>query len=409
MISTVLELLNEIKKNGVEDILKYLNYNHNPTIGSMYEGLTKELLSKAIFDEFDLKVCSGKVTNSKGDLSKQIDCMLVIGEGRKLPFIEEYVYDFHQVVAVIEVKKNLYSSELNSAYQNLLSVIELTEIENDMKIDMLEMSYRNIYGQLLPEADKIKSLPFENQLLYNALMIECFLPLRIVFGYDSFASELSLRKAFLNYMIENKGQKSFGVVSLPSLIIAGNYSLVKTNGIPYSLPTNTKEWISYASYGGDPLSLLLELIWTRLYYIFEELDLGVFGYNDKIEALNPFLLAVGTTKGWEYTELKFTDFQRKIAEVWEPVEVTLTEYAIVHLLCKGREFRVDSKYLIDYCLEQGTTIENVIENLNRYRITCIENGLIELLTKECLCGIKQGKYYVGENVNGQMTRWLLQK
>lgn len=59
MICTLTDLLNSIKKQGIEKIEEFLYIKHGPTIGAMYEGLTKELMSKAIFEEFDLKVCSG--------------------------------------------------------------------------------------------------------------------------------------------------------------------------------------------------------------------------------------------------------------------------------------------------------------------------------------------------------------
>lgn len=79
-------------------------------------------MSKAIFEEFDLKVCSGFIENSDKEVSKQIDCMIVTGEGKKIPYTNDYIYDIHQVIAVIEVKKDLFSRTLESAYMNLLSV-----------------------------------------------------------------------------------------------------------------------------------------------------------------------------------------------------------------------------------------------------------------------------------------------
>lgn len=85
MIETVHELLAAMKEKGIEDIEPYLNIGHNPTIGDMYEGLTHQLMEGAIFKNFNMHVVSGKITNASGQFSKQIDCMIVIGEGEKLP------------------------------------------------------------------------------------------------------------------------------------------------------------------------------------------------------------------------------------------------------------------------------------------------------------------------------------
>lgn len=82
MIKTIHQLLTEIKNKGIEEIEPFLNIEHGPMIGDMYEGLTKEIVEKSLFDGMDLRVVSGKITNQvDGKLSSQIDCMVVIGDG----------------------------------------------------------------------------------------------------------------------------------------------------------------------------------------------------------------------------------------------------------------------------------------------------------------------------------------
>jgi hypothetical protein len=107
MIKTVSDFLAELKSKGTELIKKYEIVDHPVLIGDMYEGLTQEILNKSIFVGLNLKIVGGKIKNLKGDLSSEIDCMLVEGEGEKLPFTEKYIYHFTQVIAVIEVKKIL--------------------------------------------------------------------------------------------------------------------------------------------------------------------------------------------------------------------------------------------------------------------------------------------------------------
>lgn len=404
MIKSIIELLSGLKENGIKDIEKYLCIKHGPTIGDMYEGLTKELINKAIFDNLELEVCSGFIKNSKGDYSRQIDCMIVVGEGEKIPETSKKVYSIDKVIAVIEVKKDLFSDDLASAYNNLLSVKSLSEPTRDMKIDMLEMAYKQIVGNALPNPEQIIELSEELQYTYHALVLEAYLPLRIAFGYDGFKSEESLRKSFVNHIDNMKGKKGGGIVSFPNLIISGEFSLIKTNGMPFALATDSNAWISYGSYNGNPLTLLIELIWTRLYYMYDELSCEIFGEEDKVEGINPFLIARGNANGWIYNVLN-----AKLAkgdDIWKPNEVTDIEYGIVHLLCNGKDISVFDQGFNDYCEENNTTVNKICKNLNEARITTVENGNLKLLTTNCVCAIYNGKFYVGEDSNGQMTRWL---
>ncbi|WP_413227377.1 DUF6602 domain-containing protein [Bacillus altitudinis] len=63
------------------------------------------MLEKSIFENFDLRVVSGQIINKNKDISSQIDCMIVEGEGRQIPNTNDFIYDISQVIAVIEVKK----------------------------------------------------------------------------------------------------------------------------------------------------------------------------------------------------------------------------------------------------------------------------------------------------------------
>ena len=82
-IKTISDLMESLRNQGMGEIEPFLDIGHNPTIGSMYEGLTKNVISQAIFEHMDLRVVSGKIINDDGEYSRQIDCMIVIGEGKK--------------------------------------------------------------------------------------------------------------------------------------------------------------------------------------------------------------------------------------------------------------------------------------------------------------------------------------
>ena len=168
VINTVKDLMDSLKEKGISEIEDFLYIKHGPTIGAMYEGLTKELMDKAIFKDVDLKVCSGFISNSKGELSKQIDCMIVMGIGKQIPYTVDYIYNINQVVAVIEVKKDLFAKEVDLAYKNLLSVKSIVQPDQDMSIDKLEQAYENVTGRKLPSVDEVKKLPEYEQYLYHA-------------------------------------------------------------------------------------------------------------------------------------------------------------------------------------------------------------------------------------------------
>lgn len=51
----------------------------------MYEGLTDKILKELLFKDLNLKVVTGQILNYTGNLSNQIDCMIVIKTKEKIP------------------------------------------------------------------------------------------------------------------------------------------------------------------------------------------------------------------------------------------------------------------------------------------------------------------------------------
>lgn len=77
---------------------------HRPTIGKMYEGLTSEILKKSIPASLNLRVVNGFIQFGHDELSGEMDCMLVQGEGEQIPYTDSYKWHIDNVLAVIEVK-----------------------------------------------------------------------------------------------------------------------------------------------------------------------------------------------------------------------------------------------------------------------------------------------------------------
>lgn len=413
MIKTINQLLIEIKNKGIEEIEPFLSIGHNPMIGDMYEGLTKKLVEKSLFDNMDLRVVSGKVRNHNGDkLSKQIDCMIVIGEGTQIPFTENYIYDIDKVIMVIEVKKNLYSGELSDGYANLRSVVSMQEPTRDLKLNPIEDAFSAICKKPLPDLDKIKNLDIKEQMLYHSLVVEALLPLRVIFGYSGFKDEKTLRNKFVEYLEGNSSKdgghiKGYGATSLPNLIVAGESALVKTNGMPYGLTIDDiDEYCWIASYRKNPLVLFLELLWTRLTY-FYDLPVSIFGDEIRQEALIPLLTATGTKSGWIYKVMSYSDENMKILDndkEWMPAVLSETEFILINILCNRGSVNIDQ---LEDNLKIGESVETIIRHLANERLVYVEDGKIKLLTKECTCVIVPDVgYVVADDYDGRLTQWL---
>lgn len=415
MINTIYELLVNLKEKGVKEIEPYLNIGHNPTIGNMYEGLTKQLLNKAIFKNLSLHVSSGKIKNIHGVLSNQIDCMIVTGKGENIPFTNDYIYEVNDVIAVIEVKKNLFSKDLEDAYNNLRSVSDIAEPNRSLDTALLRNAYKLIAKEELPEPKEVEKISLEKQLIYHSLVMECFLPARIIFGYNGFISEFSLREKFINYIynkLDAKGyEKAFGVITLPNLIICGENTLVKTNGFPYAAGLTTDDWLLYASYNKKPLFLLLEIIWTKLSSIYS-ISSEIFDDEIIFEAPRPLLVAIPHKEGWEYQHINYTKQELKqLPEEfnWEPVQVSEVEFCLISMLCNGRKVYTDDKDFLDFLKSYGVSLDNIIRKLNLERILYLDTSEIKLLTEQCHCMVTPDGYFVGENKDGRMMRWSIQQ
>lgn len=438
MIATIADLLEAFRRKEAE-LLDKQNITHAPTIGRMYEGLTRDILQKALPVALDLRVVSGFVTNSKSQLSKQIDCMLVSGEGERIPHTDDYKYHIRNVIAVIEVKKNLYSGDLDCAYKNLSSVREMQE-RQQLENRLFKDAYRLIL-QSDPDDDNINELPVWKRQIGLALYVESITPVRIVLGYHGFASEMSLRESFFKYLGNNLNTKGYGAADFPNLIICDGYSLVKLNGMPYGIAVTTNKaelysmfgmpniaedapikgemWPLYASYASNPMVLLLELIWTRLTYD-EKLSPTVFGLDLTIEIVRPLLLARASQQngevGWylEYFFLPQEILDRIPSTAnWQPVEINQGQFAILaHLILRENSgitegMDINSPELLAEFQNAEYSLTESIAFLQRVGFVAVEDSKLRLLTRECkVAALPDGKVVAGEDNAMRFSNWI---
>lgn len=76
MLVTISDLLQQIMDKQ-KFFLDSQKITHPGTIGDMFEGLSKTLLDKALFKGLNLNIRDGFIRDKKGNLSKQIDCMII--------------------------------------------------------------------------------------------------------------------------------------------------------------------------------------------------------------------------------------------------------------------------------------------------------------------------------------------
>jgi hypothetical protein len=225
--------------------------------------------------ELELQVVNGFVEGIDGTLSGQIDCMLVRGAGTAIPYSDSYKWPVRDVLAVFEVKKRLFSTELNEAHSQLNTVLDqfweyAERISSEDRIDVTASLY--VYGQIVgepaPTRDEIEQLSFDKAMIYRTLIAEQITPLRIIFGYYGYQNEYQLRVGFLRFLREHLNTLGYAGSALPDLIVCGQNSLVKLSGHPYYEVLHSQGWPCYASSAENPLLLLLNLLLTKISYLY---------------------------------------------------------------------------------------------------------------------------------------------
>jgi hypothetical protein len=365
--------------------------------------------------------------------------MLVIGEGEVIPFTNNFIYRIENVLAVIEVKKNLYTNELDSAYQNLFSVASLQQESLPMN-NLFDDACRVILGTSSDVFLDTTQMSAWKKEVGRALYLDSISPIRIVLGYHGFASEKSFRKAFIEFLGGKIEQGGYGAYHLPNLVVCNRYSILKTNGMPYGAylfesdnelyermgvpgyksdaPVKGDLWLLCASYPDNPLVLLLELIWTRITY-YLEIFVPEFGNDLQNEILRPLLLAKyvehNSQLGWFY---EYIDLPEKrlstmpLVKEWEPIQIEVPHFIVLSKLTTEENngadgLKIEDSGLLEYFHKESYSFEDTISFLTRNRLISVENGIIKLLTREMkVAALPDGRFVVGDDVSGRLTNWI---
>ena len=422
MIKTISDILNGFIEEERKKLDQF-DLKHGPTIGSMYEGLAADVLNKAIPPSLDLRMESGVIYDDTNTMTGQIDCMLVRGHGIEIPYTSLHKWHVKDVLAVFEVKKTLYATELQDSFFHLKEVLnsyshylEQGKSNNTFDISSVVDSFAAITSKIPPKHSQAEKLGFSLEMIYHTLVMEHLSPIRIVLGYHGYKSEAALRKSLIDFLGQNSsGGKGFGVGSFPQLIISNNYSLIKLNGEPYSAPLDGDEWIFYASSRSNPVLLILELVWTRLSKLF---NLGgLWGEDLELESFVPLLkgkaIQIQDKAGWTYNYYIFDEQELSEFETsyeWEPVYLNTKQFTIINRLCEGMTEKISDTTLISYIEEDGGDFNSFIKSLLATNLVGLDGDELQLITKECQCAIlPDGRFVAAENNTGRFTRWALKK
>lgn len=421
MITKVSEFL----KGLIDEERKKLDIfalDHGPTIGEMYEGLTSDILDRAIPPSLNLKIVSGFIHDGMNNQTGQIDCMLVKGEGVQIPYTTYCKWHIKDVIAVFEVKKTLYADDLEDSFEHLKEIKDVysTYIRNGKENEGIDISSaRNTFNQMAgvvaPPYNRVSKMPFGLQLIYHSLVIEQLAPIRIVLGYHGYKSEFALREELINFLYKNLQAKGYGIISFPQLIISGNYSLIKFNGQPYCPKLRNERWDFYGSTNDNPIFLILELIWTKLER--EYPVKGFWGEDLEIDSFHPLLSANPITQngkaGWDYKYNDLTDEELKIdlsKTEWEPIYLDTCQFVVLNQLLEDKKVLITDVAFLNW-------LENEKQNPKRFISALIETGLVgldgntlRLISEQCVCAVLPGGTFVAaENNSGRFYRWLAKK
>ncbi|MGE0494222.1 MAG: DUF6602 domain-containing protein [Vulcanimicrobiota bacterium] len=416
MVQRIADILTTLLKKETE-LLDAQNIGHPGIIGDMYEGLAREILEKALPKKLaSLTVATGVIENDDRQ-SKQIDILIGLGPGVEIPRTQHRKYRLEDVIAVLEVKKNLYTRELTDSFDKLRSVVALGPPKRDLKAELADDAFRHIAGMPLPAAAEVENLPIHLQGVHHTIVCESAFPLRVVFGYHGYKSEDTLRKGFADFVQETESELGYGPLVFPNLIATSAGSLVKLDGMPYAAVSQDPDvWELYASYAGNPLLILLEQLFTRLDYRFETKVVPTLG-ELSVEPLAPFIRGhyteVSGEPQWNLTGVLKTptvgDGDEQEA-TWQPAILDICEYVVVHKLCVAGETDVTAPDFVNFISGHGYDVDQLVSGLNEKRLAYRDGNLLKLLTTQCQMAIDPELGFVaGENSDGRLIQWMLER
>ncbi|ELA9340357.1 hypothetical protein QUO03_004621 [Vibrio parahaemolyticus] len=412
------------------DIIKVENakyeefdYNHNPTLGDMYESLTEHVVKRMLPPNLDLKMVGGFIYDDNGYKSGEIDRMLVHGEGRQFGFTGKYEYHIKDVLVVFEVKKTLNKDAFEDAYQHLSGITSSysqyfeNHLENggSINIDYAARSFAQLTGKPAPsQYSDIHSMTNEDALIFYTLVQDTYSPIKIIHGYNGYKTESGLRNVFLNYLEDKLKVPGFGVPYMPNLVTSDSFSLAKTTGMPFKTPRfDDGFWPVVCSSRDNVVYLMIEVIWTKIsiYYNLampwgDDMDADVM-----VNLLSGKLVKdqASGMSGWQYSSLDLKESELRDVErliPWEPVIVDDLFHSVI--LQIGMFGYIDSNggYVEELSTRAGLTLDDFKKNLvGTNLVTIDQSGNIQFIWPTLIVADLGNNTYAISHERGKLELW----
>jgi hypothetical protein len=278
---------------------------HAPTVGRAFENLLQKLLRKFIPSAPNVRLVRGFAKGYGGRLSRELDCMLVVGRGQSVRHADARVYPVDDVLAVISVKKILRARDFIDVHENLKSVVELVPLGGLPFGTHLKAVFEQVTGHAAPsDLTDPNQLPAALFRVYGTIALDVAQPLRIAFGYWGHKSERGIRAAMNRHLEELEGRPGFGPVTLPNLLLTPVAAVIKASGLPWwnglavdgSWPLLVSSSVAYC-----PVRAMLTMISTRL-RLRGLIGEAPFAGDTKADPLSPFAAFKWDeqTKAWRW-------------------------------------------------------------------------------------------------------------
>lgn len=344
------DILESLRAHGVVEIQSHSDISHGPTIGDMYEGLTRNLLSKSLPDDSQIRVTSGFIDFGSLGLSTQQDCMIVDGSGVSLPYTDSHKYLAKDVLAIIEVKANFQASNMNDAIEHLAGVRklekqywDLDEYDYDGDAKSVSTGVRigaKFAGRTIDFSDRDVMASHAGRLA-RLILDEARGITRIAYSPRGYKTPKGFREALLR---DNANNSLLTNPSLwPSFIGSASQCAIKLNGLPYQAGgTQDPTWMAFATFEDQTLYSIMELIWTKISLRYN-VDSAVWGSDLQGESGVILLTASHVGTNWELNNYAPSINAARTIE-WMPITI-YSAYEDIALNAGQLPVRLDSSKL----------------------------------------------------------------
>lgn len=405
MIETVANLLDAISERE-RSRLDAMGVKHRPTIGGMYERLTADILAKALPTAQPLSVVSGFIRKTDGSLSRELDCILVLGDVEPIPYSDKVICnDLSAVIAVIQVKKGLYAKDVAEGHENLRDVRMIepgTEYATDRQ---LAQAFETIART--PLVGDVATLPPHLLALFRVLRVHLNTPCCILLGYHGYSTHKGFRTGLAEHLKSLLGKANYGPLSLPDVILNQQIAAVKNVSLPWNGPLNGETWPLYlTSCIASPHIVLLDALWTRL--VFRQLLSGaVFGEDLEMEQWTVLstLRYDAEHDGWNLATYEHEEVEEEPVDskAWSPAVLSHEQFVLVNLLCLRTSLTIQD--LSEYGLSESDIMFLRENNLVARDVN--DPTTYRLITQQCRCCIlPDGRFVAADDNSGRLTRWV---